>query len=183
MSSPDASDTRTADTDPLHPTAKFSPEIDVNPDEQENSDSHPTMTVNRRTLGELAISPDVVTAGSKQNFKFTYKASEALVTDADGDGAVDVDTDADKAIEIKLPAGWPMPRPYQHGDDEIPAADADDEEPYVYLSGSASRLMGTIISVIPDPDTSVSDRGTIVRIQLGPKVCLGAAQLSLTIRT
>ena len=60
--------------------------------DQFGSDTQPTMTVNRKTLGELAVSPAEVTAGSKEDFKFTYKASEAL------------EADLNNVIEIRLPA-------------------------------------------------------------------------------
>ena len=54
------------------------------------------MTVNRRTLGELTVAPAEVTAGSTKDFKFTYKASDAL----EDVGA----TQTPDVIEIRLPA-------------------------------------------------------------------------------
>ena len=79
--------------------------------------TQPTMTVNRKTLGELAIkSTDIksktspVTAGSNRDFTFTYKASatEALAGSIDDDG----EPQAPDVIEIRLPANWPSPTPY-----------------------------------------------------------------------
>ena len=115
---------------PSHPTATFLPNVDVDPDSDETSDSHPTIIVNRKTRGELDVSPAEVTAGSTKDFKFTYRASEAL------------EAGANNVIEIRLPA-WDAdpdtdaldpPSVYQHTDETIPAA--DDMGPYVHLSGS-----------------------------------------------
>ena len=109
------------------------------------------MTVNRRALGELTVAPVEVTAGSTKDFKFTYKASDALsgVRTVDSVELIDV-------VEIRLPAwdAYPSvdtndtpdntadntpdpdidpPMLYQH-DDEIPATETG---PYLQLSGSS----------------------------------------------
>ena len=55
--------------------------------------------MNRKTQGEVTVAPASVTAGSKQDFTITYKATEAM---EDGD-----------VIEIKLPADWVAPTAYQ----------------------------------------------------------------------
>ena len=155
-------------TDPEHtpvPT-RFSPKVaaNVGPDGIEGntddfgSDTQPTMTVNRRTLGELAISPNKVSAGSEEDFTFTYKASEALAVS--------------DVIEIRLPRSWPSPMPF--GINATEKAD-DFEGPHVYLSGSTSRLDGATISVITGTDGStetvgaVNEMGSIVRVVLGTK--------------
>ena len=61
----------------------------------------PTITLNRKTQGELTIAPDTVTAGSKTDFAITYKATEALKGPVDADG----NPQMPDVIEIRLP-GW-----------------------------------------------------------------------------
>ena len=124
--------------------------------------TQPTMTVNRKTLGELAIkSTDIksrtspVTAGSNRDFTFTYKASatEALAGSIDDDG----DPQLPDVIEIRLPPNWPSPTPYNFNlDNKLVYTDEagvvtmlkDATGPHVYLDGSLSRLLGAGISVI-----------------------------------
>ena len=129
---------------PAHPPDDFAPKVTLDTTVTPNvgSEIQPTMTVNRKTLGELTVSPAEVTAGSKKDFKFTYTASEAL------------EPDVNNVIEIRLPAwdadpetvDFDPPSVYQHTDEAIPAE--GDMGPYVYLSGSRSRLADTEISVI-----------------------------------
>ena len=177
---------------PAHPPrTTFKPKVAVE-DDPGGSDEQPTITVNRKILGELAVSPAEVTAGSKQDFTITYTASEILVTDPDNDDVVD-DTDA-IAIEVRLP-DWDAdpstldrdpPIPYQFADTK---PTTDRSMSYVYLGGSASKLAGTTISVVNgigtsaftdvDPDDGVlairdndvdladADPSWIVRIKLG----------------
>ena len=64
------------------------------------SNEQPTLTVNRQVLGELTVAPAEVTAGSENDFTITYKATEAL------------EMEKDDVIEVKLPADWPVPTPY-----------------------------------------------------------------------
>ena len=138
---------------PTHAPATFSPKIAATT--TGGSDTQPTITVKRKEQGEVTVAPNSVTAGSKQDFTITYKATEAM---AAGD-----------VIEITLPAGWAAPTIYQLADTK-PTKEQDAS--YVYLSGSATRLAGTEILVIdgvgneaaagdPDPD------GWIVQITLG----------------
>ena len=139
------------------------------------SDYQPTVKVGRKTQGEIAaLSPAEVTAGSKQDFTITYKATEAL---EEGD-----------VIEVRLPKGWDSdlsndseadpPTPYQLDDDK---PTDDGEVSYVYLGGSTSRLEGTKISVINDAghdafeadgdrdDGVTAAGGWFVRIVIGSK--------------
>ena len=139
------------------------------------SDYQPTVKVGRKTQGEIAaLSPAEVTAGSKQDFTITYKATEALEV---GD-----------VIEVRLPKGWDSdlsndseadpPTPYQLDDDK---PTDDGEVSYVYLGGSTSRLEGTKISVINDAghdafeadgdrdDGVTAAGGWFVRIVIGSK--------------
>ena len=112
------------------------------------STMQPTVTVNRKALGAVAIGPKTkVTAGSAEKFTITYTASEALVRDS--------------VIEVRLPDWGGVPTAYQLDDDPIPAA--DDKGPHVYLGGSKSRFEGSTVSVEEDSDTS------IVRITLGER--------------
>ena len=102
------------------------------------SDTQPTVTVNRKTLGELTVAPTEVTAGSNKDFTITYKTTEAMEAGV---------------IEVKLPVDWDAPRPYQIDDLKPKRKDVKKTDPsYVYLGGSASRLEGTKISVINGDD-------------------------------
>ena len=73
-------------------------------------------------------------------------------------------------IEVKLPAGWPAPTPYNFNlSNKLEAADGtlladalkdkDIMGPHAYLSGSISRLEGAEISVINDDGTDAFDAG------------------------
>ena len=110
------------------------------------SDTQPTMTVNRKTLGELTIKSTIksktspVTAGSNQDFTFTYKASatEALAGSVNDEGEVQVPD----VIEIRLPPEWPSPTPYNFNlDNKLAYTDEagvetmlkDATGPHVYL--------------------------------------------------
>ena len=68
----------------------------------------------------------------------------------------------DDVIEVKLPAGWPEPTPYNFNlSNKLEAADgtalADAMGPHAYLSGSISRLEGAVISVINGDGTDAFD--------------------------
>ena len=136
--------------EPTHSPNAFSPKIAA------ESETQPTIKVNRKTLGELAISPNSVTAGSKVDFTITYKATEEM--------------DPGDVIEIKLPADWPAPMVYQL-DEAKPTSEQDNS--YAYLSGSAARLEDTTIMVIDSDGNeanagdSVPEGGWIVQITLG----------------
>ena len=112
------------------------------------SDEQPTLTVSRQVQGELTVAPAEVTAGSENDFTITYKATEAL--------------EEDDVIEVKLPADWPEPTPYNFNlSNKLEAADgtalADAMGPHAYLSGSISRLEGAVISVINGDGTDAFD--------------------------
>ena len=142
---------------PTIPPRTFEPKVVAESEEQ------PTITLTRKTQGELTIAPDKVTAGKKEDFTITYKATEAL--------------EAGEAIEIRLP-GWAVPTAYQlkvNGSTaDVSAATIgvlEAEMPHVYLRGS-SRLTETGISVIDDVGTAatvgaVNTDGWFVRIVLG----------------
>ena len=115
--------------------------------------------MNRKELGELAISPSVVTAGEEVDFTLTYKVTEAMK-------ATDV-------IEIKLPADWDAPKAYNFNDDDK-HADADGnllkdvilkdvKGQHVYLSGSPSRFRDFEIEVIDVGGTPFYDEDQIGR--------------------
>ena len=147
------------------------------------SDTQPTIKVNRKTSGEVTVAPASVTAGSKQDFTITYKATEALNGTEDADGN---SQDAD-VIEIKLPAGWAAPTAYNFNDaNQLEAYDgtlraaalktakaANKSHLHAYLSGSATRLAGARIRVIDGDDggdATAGDshsNGWIVQITLG----------------
>ena len=167
--------------DPVMPPESFSPSEAYDAKTLMGSDEQPTLTVNRKILGELAVEPAEVTAGSEKDFTITYKATEAL---AAGD-----------VIEVKLPAGWLAPPPYNFNlSNKLEAADgtlladalkaakaAKKSHLHAYLSGSISRLEGAVISVINgngidafdaagERDATVdSSDGWFVRIVLGSK--------------
>ena len=160
------------------------------------SNTQPTITVNRKTSGKLAIKPNDVTAGSKQDFTFTYTTTEDMITDGDNDGEIDSDNTEGggaKAIEIRLPANWPSPTPFNFNDDNqlvdsttpTPVMLKDAKGPHVYLSGSASRLDDFMVSVINGADISVEDpdahngMGSIVRVDLGARGLRDNASLVL----
>ena len=91
------------------------------------SDEQPTVTVKRKELGALAVSPAEVTAGSEVDFTITYTTDEKLdgsTEDADGNSR------KPDVIEIKLPKDQAAPMPY-----EINAADkpADAMGAHIYL--------------------------------------------------
>ena len=83
---------------PTHSPATFRPK------DAAASETQPTIVVNRKMQGEVTVAPASVTAGSKQDFTITYKATEAMVDD--------------DVIEIKLPADWVAPTAYQLADDQ-----------------------------------------------------------------
>ena len=62
--------------DPTHSPATFRPKVAEAGGV--GSDTQPTITVNRKTQGEVTVAPASVTAGSKQDFTITYKATEAM---------------------------------------------------------------------------------------------------------
>ena len=94
--------------DPTHSPATFRPKVT---EADGGSDTQPTITVNRKTLGEVTVAPASVTAGSKQDFTITYKATEAMVED--------------DVIEIKLPADVGSRRWLYQLDDENKLEAAD----------------------------------------------------------
>ena len=152
--------------EPAHSPAKFSPK------DTEASETQPTITVNRKTLGEVTVAPASVTAGSEQDFTITYKATEAM--------------EEDDVIEIKLTAFLDAPTVYnfntdgKHEDAEGNLLTTDTKGPHVHLSGSATRLEGAEITVIDDGGSEASagdpnDDGWFVKITLGTK---GAAKNS-----
>ena len=129
-----------------------------------DEDEQPSIELTRKILGELAVKPAEVTAGREQDFKITYKASDALVED--------------DVIEVRLPATWTAPTAFNYNLDnklENTAPDktlladalaaallADTTLPHVYLSGPISR--------IKDHDVIVEGnavQGSIVKIVLG----------------
>ena len=145
--------------EPLHSPATVRPKIPATT--AGGSDTQPTIKVNRKTLGDVTVAPNKVPAGSKQDFTITYKVTEKL-------------NDSD-VIEIALPpetlGGWAAPTVYQL-DDKKPTSEQDAS--YVYLSGSASRLAGTMIKIIDALGTEASEgvtepMGWIVQITLGTK--------------
>ena len=156
---------------PVMPPATFSPSVANDATTPMGSDEQPTLMVTRKIQGELTVAPAEVTAGSENDFTITYKATEEL--------------EEGEVIEVKLPAGWLPPTPYNFDlNNKLEAADgtmlADAEGPHVYLSGSISRLEGTEISVISgdgidafdaggERDTTSSSNGWFVRIVLGSK--------------
>ena len=140
---------------PAHSPATFRPKVAEAGDV--GSDTQPTITVNRKTQGEVTVAPVSVTAGDKQDFTITYKATEAMI---EGD-----------VIEVKLPADWFAPTVYQLDEDK-PTDEQDNS--YVYLSGSATRLEGTLITVIDgggaEAEAGAEDSdGWIVQIELGTR--------------
>ena len=123
---------------PTHSPKTVSPDIKA---AKGGSDRQPTITVKRKILGEVDVSPKTVPAGSMQDFEITYTASEAM--------------EKDNVIEITLPAGWPVPMAYsynaetrKHEDADGNALTKDTGGPLVHLSGSRTRLTGTRIKVI-----------------------------------
>ena len=131
--------------------APETPPKDFDPEDLDENDEQPTITLTRRTQGKLTLSKDEVTAGSKEDFDITYKADPNIGL-AKGE-----------VIEIRLPDGWGEPKVYQLDDDkptsaERDASDASDAS-YVYLTES-SRLDGTVISLIDkDGNSAYFDDG------------------------
>ena len=135
---------------PTHAPATFSPK------DAASSETQPTIIVKRKEQGEVTVAPASVTAGSKQDFTITYKATDEM---AAGD-----------VIEITLPAGWVAPTAYnfnvdgKHEDvdgtllaDALKAAKAaNNSHPHAYLSGSAARLADTVIAVIDGADNEAT---------------------------
>ncbi len=152
LSNQDSSAFTTAlDAITAHSPRSFTPKVTA---ANGGSDTQPTITVNRKTLGEVTVAPASVTAGSEQDFTITYKATEAL---AEGD-----------VIEVKLPPRWPAPTPYNFNTDrQLAAADGtmlkDATGAHVHLSGSATRLEGAVINV------TANAGGDIVQVVLGTR--------------
>jgi len=175
--SSEAAESPTRPTDATHPPRSFTPKVaavaadtTVTPNvPAHGSNAQPTIEVKRKMLGELTVSPNKVSAGSMEDFTFTYKAAaEALVIDQNRDGDVDDTDDTPTAIEIRLPAWDAMPMteageadpdidpPMVFNFDEsdgnkLKSGDIllkDATGPHVYLSGSTSRLEGATISLV-----------------------------------
>ena len=85
--------------EPTHSPATVRPKIT---EADDGSDTQPTITVNRKTLGEVTVAPASVTAGNEVDFTITYKATEAMVMD--------------DVIEIKLTAFLDAPTVYNFND-------------------------------------------------------------------
>ena len=150
--------------------APLTPPKDFDPEDLDESDEQPTITLTRRTQGKLTLSKDEVNAGSEEDFDITYRA-DANMGLAKGE-----------VIEIRLPDGWAAPEVYQLDDDKPTSAERDaSDASYVYLTES-SRLDGTTISLIDkdgnpayfedgerDTGVTVSD-GWFVQIVLGKAV-------------
>ena len=84
-----------------HTLSKISPHIiDVNV-----SKDHPTITVNRRYLGEVTVTPAKVTAEQKENLTIRYTATRDLA-DPNPDRDADTDDATYGRIQITLPDGW-----------------------------------------------------------------------------
>ena len=153
--------------DPMKPPKDFDPEVPE--DTRMGSDEQPTITVARKILGELAVSPGDVTAGSERDFTITYKATEDLEEKA--------------VIEVMLPKGWDPPRPDGINGTGKPEGATG---AHIYLSGSTSQFGDTEVDVISvesydaysrdgERDDSVtSDMGWFVRVVLAKKVSNGS---------
>ena len=144
-----------------------------------DEDEQPTIELTRKILGALAVTPAEVTAGQKGvDFEITYTPTEALVTDTNNDGVVDNPI----AIEVRLPAGWPAPTPFNYGpNNDLVVLDktpltmiTEDTGPHVFLGGSVTRVRSHTVSVEGNPK-----QGSVVRIMLGPK---GISSTSLVLR-
>ena len=124
------------------------------------SDTQPTITVNRKTLGEVDITPAKVPAGSVTNFKIAYKLTE--------------DMDDNDVIEITLPpylttspASWTAPSI------SVRKPKSPPKTSHVYLSGTVTRLEPTIRVIdgggVVDATAGEepTDKSWIVQIALG----------------
>ena len=146
-------------SDPTRAPATIHKDFRISSATAGGSDTQPTITVNRKTLGEVDITPAKVPAGSVTNFKIAYKLTE--------------DMDDNDVIEINLPpylatspASWTAPSI------SVRKPKSPPKTSHVYLSGTVTRLEPTI-RVIDGGDVEAVDgdttpaKGWIVQIALG----------------
>ena len=146
-------------SDPTRAPATIHKDFRISSATAGGSDTQPTITVNRKTLGEVDITPAKVPAGSVTNFKIAYKLTE--------------DMDDNDVIEINLPpylatspTSWTAPSI------SVRKPKSPPKTSHVYLSGTVTRLEPTI-RVIDGGDVEAVDgdttpaKGWIVQIALG----------------
>ena len=75
--------------------AKY-PKPKVISDDEGSDDQYPTISIVRKKLGELTVSPDSTTAGALEDFEIDYKVTKKDMAIGD-------------VIEIRLPRGWDAP--------------------------------------------------------------------------
>ena len=154
--------------------AKY-PKPKVVSDEEGSDDQFPTISIVRKKLGELAVSPKATTAGALEDFEIDYKVTRAL--------------ESEDIIEIRLPKGWAAPT-LADPVNKKPADVTDATPSYAYLSGSGAADAG--LKLIGDDGTSFTsanlldgdgeetptagdarEAGWIVQIELGSSVSVG----------
>ena len=150
--------------------AKY-PKPKVISDEEGSDDQYPTISIVRKKLGELTVSPDETTAGALEDFEIDYKVTKKAM-------------ESDDVIEVRLPRGWAaptLPALTDPANTKPKSADVTDMTPaYAYLSGSGAA--DAKLDVIDDRGTSISDltdtdaakaEGWIVKITLKSSVSVG----------
>ena len=118
-----------------HVASKFSPKvapvIATATTAAYGSDDHPTITVNRKYLGEVAVKQASVVAESTTDVEVRYTATNTLADPSDSDTAtVGVQPTSFGRVQITLPAGW------------APATDGG-----IYLERQASNRDATYLSL------------------------------------
>ena len=94
-----------------HLSSKFSPRVALTAATATvgayGSDVHPTIVVNRKYLGEVAVTPASVVAEATTDVKVRYTATDTLADPSDSDTAtVGVQPTSFGRVQITLPAGW-----------------------------------------------------------------------------
>ena len=94
-----------------HLSSKFSPKVSFTAATATaaayGSDIHPTITVNRKYLGEVAVTPASVVAEATTDLKVRYTATNTLADPSDSDSVTaGVQGTSFGRVQITLPEGW-----------------------------------------------------------------------------
>ncbi len=94
-----------------HLSSKFSPKVAFTAatatTDAYGSDVHPTIMVNRKYLGEVAVTPGSVVAEATTDLKVRYTATNTLADPSDSDTATaGVQATSFGRVQITLPVGW-----------------------------------------------------------------------------